>query len=121
MSRCAAHLGHRDLRDGKVDCLQHIEGARVAGLRRCQVGELARTSRSLVTYLFGAVENDVEVGNYLDRVVCLVADDDSLWYRLVTRTTNHFGKHADELAKILEWNRTYGEHHRRIGATSGFV
>lgn len=68
-------------------------------------------------FLCGSVENEVDVRDLFDRVVCLVADNATLRDRLVSRTTNKFGKHPEELAAALAWNSTVETRYRRLGAT----
>lgn len=70
-----------------------------------------------MAFLFGVVENDLEVLDLFDRLVCLVIDDETLRDRLATRTTNGFGKERGELAIALTWNREIEARYRRFGAT----
>ena len=81
-----------------------------------RVRSLALTSSAGVTFLCGSVENEVDVWQYFDRVVCLVADDETIRHRLATRTTNEFGKHPDELAAALHWNTAIEGRYREFGA-----
>ena len=69
-----------------------------------------------VTFLFGAVENEVEVWELFDRVACLLIDDETVRHRLATRTTNAFGKHPRDLERVLGWNRDMDRIYRRLGA-----
>jgi hypothetical protein len=85
------------------------------GVERVQ--SLAATASSGVTFLCGSVENEVDVWQYFDHVVCLVLDDETLRHRLATRTTNEFGKHPEELAAALKWNPTAEDRYRKRGAT----
>lgn len=68
------------------------------------------------TFLCGSVENEHDVWPCFDRVVCLVADDETIRHRLVTRTTNAFGKHPEELAAALGWNEVMEGRYRAVGA-----
>ena len=52
-----------------------------------------------------------------DHMVCLVADNETLRYRLGTRTTNAFGKHPEELAAAHGWNEDVESTYRRLGET----
>jgi hypothetical protein len=66
--------------------------------------------------LCGSVENEVEVWDLFDLVICLVIDDQTLRRRLGNRTTNSFGKHPEELAAALKWNPGNEASYRRFGA-----
>jgi len=50
-------------------------------------------------------------------VVCLVVDNETLQDRLLTRTTNAFGKHPEELSAALGSNDGVEPTYRRLGAT----
>ncbi len=67
-------------------------------------------------FLSGSVENERDVWDLFAAVVCLVTDDATLFRRLAARP-NPYGKAPDELANILEWNRTCGATYRRFGAS----
>ena len=81
-----------------------------------QVAALAAASRGRTTFLFGSVENEVEVWDHFDLVICLVIDDQTLRDRLRDRTNNHFGKHPEELAAALRWNPGNEAAYRGFGA-----
>jgi hypothetical protein len=82
-----------------------------------RVQELASSSRAGVTFLCGRVENEDEVRQLFDVVVCLVVDDESIVGRLAERTTNAFGKHPEELAAVLTWNPTEADRYEDLGAS----
>ncbi|MEV0314593.1 AAA family ATPase [Nonomuraea fuscirosea] len=84
---------------------------------RERVEALAVESRSRVAFLCGSVENEADVRDLFDLVVCLVIDDDTLRHRLATRTTNTFGRHPEELAASLMWNPRLRAIYERRGAT----
>lgn len=67
-------------------------------------------------FLGGSVENELDVWDLFDAVVCLVIDDATVRERLASRSDG-FGKAPDELARILAWNRTAEANYRRFGAT----
>jgi hypothetical protein len=71
----------------------------------------------MTAFLFGSVENEGDVWDLFDLVVCLVADNETLRDRLQTRTTNAFGKHPEELAAALDGNEGVESTYRRRGAT----
>lgn len=82
-----------------------------------RVQSLVATASSGVTFLCGSVENEVDVWQSFDHVVCLVIDDETLRHRLATRTTNEFGKHPDQLEAALKLNAVVEDQYRRRGAT----
>jgi ribose 1,5-bisphosphokinase PhnN len=82
-----------------------------------RVRSLAATASSGITFLCGSAENEADVLQYFDHVVCLVIDDETLRHRLATRTTNDFGKHPEELAAALKVNELAEDQYRKLGAT----
>lgn len=86
-------------------------------ISRPKVEALAARSGDRVVFLCGSAENEAEVLDLFDLVVCLVADDKTLTERLATRTTNTFGKNPEELAAVLHWNPREEAKYRRLGAT----
>ncbi|GGM80128.1 hypothetical protein GCM10011609_14990 [Lentzea pudingi] len=85
-------------------------------ISRERVAELALRSQNREVYLFGGVENEDEVRDLFDLVVCLVIDDETLKERLATRTGNSFGKHPEELAASLWHNERIEARYREVGA-----
>ena len=73
-------------------------------------------ARDQVVFLCGSVENEDEVWELIDIVICLVLDESTLRERLATRTTNQFGKTPGELDAILGWNRTIEATYQAFGA-----
>lgn len=63
------------------------------------------------------MENEPDVRDLFDRVVCLVIDEDTLRHRLATRTNNTFGRHPEELAAALMWNPRMRAIYKGHGAT----
>lgn len=80
------------------------------------VESLALDAEDRVVVLCGTVENEVDVWGLFDLVICLVVDDQTLIDRLAARTTNSFGKHAEELAAVLKWNQSAEATYRESGA-----
>ncbi|MET9225107.1 AAA family ATPase [Lentzea sp. NPDC003310] len=80
------------------------------------VEDLAARSRDRDAYLFGGVENEAEVVDLFELVVCLVIDDETVRRRLATRIGNSFGKHPEELAASLWHNARIEERYRAMGA-----
>lgn len=85
-------------------------------INRSRVEQLALMARDQVVFLCGSVENEAEVWDLFDVVVCLVLDESTLRARLATRTTNNFGKAPPELEAVLGWNRTAEATYRALGA-----
>lgn len=83
---------------------------------RAKIAALAATTRGDTAFLCGSAENEAEVRDLFDLVICLVIDDDTLLDRLRTRTTNAFGQHPEELAAALQWNGTEESRYRALGA-----
>jgi dephospho-CoA kinase len=84
---------------------------------RAEVEALVARVQHKTAFLCGSVENEAEVWDLFDLVVCLVADNETLRRRLQARTTNSFGKHPEELAVTLKWNEVIESNYRRYGAT----
>ena len=85
-------------------------------ISRADVEALSAKVRDKTAFLCGSVENEVDVRDLYDLVVCLVADNETLRDRLETRTTNAFGKHPEELVAALGWNDGVESTYRRLGA-----
>ncbi len=85
-------------------------------ISRHRVEALAAAARGKTAFLCGSVENEVEVWDLFDLVICLVIDDQTLRHRLRDRTNNGFGKHPEELAAALKWNPGNEASYRRFGA-----
>ncbi len=83
---------------------------------RSRAEELAALARDRPVFLCGSVENESDVWELFDTVVCLVLDERTLRERVATRSTNAFGKRPAELAAILRWNPTLEATYRRAGA-----
>ena len=56
-------------------------------------------------FVCGGAMNQSEFMNYFKKVFTLYVDDDTLRDRLLNRTNNDFGKHPEDLARQLEWNK----------------
>ncbi|MEV6716972.1 AAA family ATPase [Lentzea sp. NPDC051208] len=85
-------------------------------MSRERVEDLAVRARETDAFLCGCVENEAEVLDLFDLVVCVVIDDQTMRERLRTRTTNSFGKHPEELAAALEHNAHMEATYRARGA-----
>ncbi|MFF3208475.1 AAA family ATPase [Streptomyces sp. NPDC002962] len=84
---------------------------------RERVETLVEESRSRIAFLCGSAENEADVRDLFDLIVCLVIDEDTLRHRLATRTTNTFGQHPEELAAALKWNPRMRALYASLGAT----
>jgi hypothetical protein len=82
-----------------------------------QSGALAARAHGKTAFLRGSAENEADVRDLFDLVVCLVVDNETLRGRLLTRTANAFGKHPEELAAALGSNEGAEPAYRRLGAT----
>ena len=80
-----------------------------------RVRALAAEISDGVGFVAGTVENEADAWDLFDHVVCLVIDDETLRYRLATRTTNAFGKDPVELAIAVAANRGAAARHRQRG------
>jgi hypothetical protein len=86
-------------------------------ISRAEVEALAARMHDKIAFLCGSAENEVDVWDLFDLVVCVLVDNETLRDRLLTRTTNAFGKHPEELAAALEHNDGVESTYRRLGAT----
>jgi dephospho-CoA kinase len=86
-------------------------------ISRAEVEALAARTHDTTVFLCGSAENEVDVRDLFDVVVCLVVDNETLRDRLLTRTTNAFGRHPEELAAALDHNDRAEAGYRRLGAT----
>lgn len=84
---------------------------------RERVETLAEESRGRIAFLCGSAENEADVRDLFDHIVCLVIDENTLRHRLATRTTNTFGQHPEELRAALEWNPRMPALYESLGAT----
>jgi hypothetical protein len=84
---------------------------------RALVEALAARTRDRTAFLCGYVENEADVRDLFDLVICIAVDNETLRHRLLTRTANAFGKHPEELAAALECNESAESIYRRLGAT----
>jgi hypothetical protein len=86
-------------------------------ISRSRVEDLSARVGTRTAFLCGSAENEVEVRDLFDLLVCLVVDNETLRRRLQTRTTNAFGRNPDELAAALAANDHAESTYRRLGAT----
>ena len=86
-------------------------------ISRAEVAALAGRMHDKTAFLCGSAENEGDVWDLFDLVVCVVVDNETLRDRLLTRSTNAFGKHPEELAAALGCNDRTESTYRRLGAT----
>ena len=86
-------------------------------ISRAAVEALAAKALDRTAFLCGTVENEADVRDLFDLVVCVVVDNETLRDRLLARTTNAFGQHPEELAAALGHNDRVESTYRRLGAT----
>lgn len=86
-------------------------------IKRTCVRSLVDSAAGGTVFLCGSVENEDEVWDLFDAVVCLVINDETLVQRIASRTTNTFGRHPEELRAAIRWNRTVEATYRGFGAT----
>ncbi|HEY8457340.1 MAG TPA: AAA family ATPase [Actinopolymorphaceae bacterium] len=86
-------------------------------ISREEVAALAARTQDKTAFLCGSAENEAEVWDLFDLVICIVADNETIKQRLETRTRNTFGKHPEEMAAALDQNAGIESAYRRRGAT----
>jgi hypothetical protein len=86
-------------------------------ISRAEVEGLAGTALGQNAFLCGSAENEADVRDLFDLMICLVIDNQTLEDRLRSRTTNAFGQHPEELAAALDDNDAVESSYRRLGAT----
>jgi hypothetical protein len=84
---------------------------------RAEVESLSKRTHDKTAFLCGSAENEENVRDLFDHLICLVADNDTIRNRLEIRTTNAFGKHPEELAAAIGWNDGAAARYQRLGAT----
>lgn len=56
-------------------------------------------------FVCGGSMNESDFKSYFKKSFTLYVDDATLEQRLLTRTNNNFGKHPEDLARQLDWNK----------------
>ena len=77
---------------------------------------LRATAGDRIVFVCGSAENESDVRDLFDRILCLVVDNATLSERLKGRTTNAFGTHPEELAAALAENAGVEGIYNRLGA-----
>lgn len=91
-----------------------VEAGRDWVWREDRIEELLSTQDTDVLFMAGCAENMGKFLPQFDQVVLLSAPADVLRERLRTRTTNAYGKHPDETARVLSQVETVEPLLRRV-------
>jgi len=82
--------------------------------REDRIGDLLATEDVDILFLSGCAANMGLFVPQFDHVVLLSAPADTIVARLATRTTNAYGKHPDEVARVLALKETIEPQLRRV-------
>ncbi len=83
---------------------------------RAMVEKLAKNAKNKIIFLCGASYNENSCWDLFDKVICLIINESTLRKRILTRTTNTFGKKKHEFDSILEWYKNYPGDYIKMGA-----
>lgn len=81
-----------------------------------RIAQLAKQAEHKTIFLCGVAANDIDLSHYFNKIICLVIDLETTKQRLISRTTNTFGKDPDERKKILEWYQPVLDKYAKAGA-----
>jgi len=81
-----------------------------------KIKELANKAKDKTIFLCGVAENDIELTQYFDKIICLVIGVVTMKRRIATRTTNNFGKAPGELETILGFYQAVLDKYASVGA-----
>jgi dephospho-CoA kinase len=82
--------------------------------REDRIQDLLSTEDAAVLFISGCAENMVKFYAQFDHIVLLTAPAAVIVERLATRTTNAYGKHPEELARVLGLLQTIEPRLRRV-------
>ena len=82
--------------------------------REDRIARLLSTEDADVLFISGGATNQVKFYGQFDHIVLLTAPIALITERLVTRTNNPYGKHPDELARVLALKETVEPMLRRV-------
>jgi dephospho-CoA kinase len=82
--------------------------------REDRIQDLLSNEDAEVMFLSGCATNQVKFYSQFDHIILLSAPASTIVQRLATRTTNSYGKHPDELARILFDQQTVEPLLRRV-------
>ncbi len=81
------------------------------------VKKLYTTSRTKTVFILGNATNEIEIAKkYFDKVLCLEIDEETMAERLLSRTTNRYGKDPDQMAVVRKWFKPTMDRYRLHGA-----
>lgn len=81
-----------------------------------KIMSLAKASANDIVYVCGGAMNQGDIKDVFTKRFTLVVDDETMRRRLLSRTNNDFGKHPDDLARQLKWNKGSADYARSIGS-----
>lgn len=79
-----------------------------------KVKSLAESSKDETVFVCGGAMNQDKIRDVFAKRFTLVIDDETMKDRLLSRTNSDFGKHPEDLARQLEWNKGTVEYAKRI-------
>lgn len=82
-----------------------------------KVKSLAQSSKNKTVFICGGAMNQNQIKQLFEKRFTLVIDDETMKQRLLGRTNNDFGKHPEDLARQLEWNKGTVDYAKSIGST----
>ncbi len=82
--------------------------------REDRIARLLSTEDADALFISGCPPNQVKFYGHFDHIVLLTAPKPVLTERLVTRTNNPYGKHPDELARVIALKQTVEPMLRRV-------
>jgi hypothetical protein len=88
----------------------------VLSVRRISILSRAAARLGQPVFLCGSASGDDVVWQLFDKVIALVADEQTIRRRLASRS-NSFGQTAEELADVLFWHAGFEAAYRGFGAT----
>ena len=79
--------------------------------------KLHKRSKGTTIFVLGNCNNEFEIAKkYFDKVLCLGIDEETMVERLLSRTTNQYGKDPDQMAVIRKWYKPTMDRYRLYGA-----
>ena len=82
-----------------------------------EIENLVERSNDKVIFLCGVIGDEKKLRSLFKDVFALVINDETLKHRLLTRTSNDWGKQPHELKLVLQWQHDSLESYRELGYT----